>query len=111
MMADRAFLRGIGRINVDHRNTGYSCLVVDILPELIEAPVMLFASLSLWNRYPLSYTREIFQHDSRGGVYGLRNQLLGDAMVNVSMEPGIPYQKAFSDVVLRYLYRNSEDLP
>jgi hypothetical protein len=49
-MADRAFRRGVGRINVDHRNTGYSCLVVDILPELIEAPVMLFASLSLWNR-------------------------------------------------------------
>jgi len=49
-MADRAFLRGVGRINVDHRNTGDSCLVVDILPELIEAPVMLFASLSLWNR-------------------------------------------------------------
>ena len=92
-MADRAFLRGTGRINVDHRNTGDSCLVVDILSELIEAPVMLFASMSLCNRYPLSCARVIFQHDSRGGVYGLRNQLLGDAMVNVPMEPGFLTRK------------------
>ena len=86
-MTDRAFLGSISRINADQGHTSYGGLVVDILPELIEAPVMLFAPLSLWNRYPLSYARKIFQHDSRRGVYGLRNQLLRDAMINVSMEP------------------------
>jgi len=54
-MTDRAFLGSISRINADQGHTSYGGLVVDILPELIEAPVMLFAPLSLWNRYPLSY--------------------------------------------------------
>jgi hypothetical protein len=58
-MTDRAFLGSISRINADHGHTSYGSLVVDILPELIEAPVMLFAPLSLWNRYPLSYAGKL----------------------------------------------------
>ncbi len=49
-MADRAFLASIGRINEHYRHASNSRLVVYELPELIEAPVMLFASLSLLNR-------------------------------------------------------------
>ncbi len=38
MMTDRTLLRSIGRINVDYRDTGYSGLVIYVLPELIESP-------------------------------------------------------------------------
>lgn len=60
-MADRAFLASIGRINKHYRHASNGRLVVYELPELIEAPVMLFASLSLLNRASLSDALKIFK--------------------------------------------------
>lgn len=53
MMTNRAFLRSIGRINIDYGHTSQGCFVVYELSELIEAPIMLFASLDLLNRASL----------------------------------------------------------
>jgi len=86
-MADRAFLGGIGGIDVDYRHARDSGFVVDELPKLIEAPVMLFASLRLSNRASFLDTLEIFQDYQGRSVYSLRNQHLRDAVVCIPMEP------------------------
>ena len=88
-MAEWAFLASIGRINEHYRHASYGRLVVYELPELIEAPVMLFASLSLFNRASFPDTLKIFKGDQRRSVFSLRNQLFGDAVVRVSVEPSL----------------------
>ncbi len=89
MMANRTFLTGIGRINEHHRHANQGCLVVYELPELIEAPIMLFASLSLLNRASSSDALKVFQDYQRKSVFGLRNQLFGDTMVCIPMKSGL----------------------
>jgi len=88
-MTNGAFLVLIGRIDVDHRNSSDRCLVLDELPELIEYPAMLFASLSLRNRHPLPDTLKIFEGDHGRGVFGFRNQFFGDAVVHVPTKPSL----------------------
>lgn len=92
-MTNRAFLGSIGRINIDYGHTSQGCFVVYELSELIEAPIMLFASLDLLNRASLSETLEIFKDYQIRSVSGLRNQLFGDAMVRVSMESSLIARK------------------
>ncbi len=89
MMADRAFLASMGRINKHYRHASNGRLVVYELPDLIEAPVMLFASLRPFNRASFPYTLKIFKGDQRRSVFSLRNQLLRDAMVRVSVESSL----------------------
>jgi len=89
-MTNGAFLGRVRRVDVDHWNSSDRCLVLDELPELIESPAMLFASLSLRNRHPLPDTLKIFEGDHRRGVFGFRNQLFGYAVVHVTSEPGLP---------------------
>jgi len=89
MMTNGAFLGRIGRVDIDHWNSSDRCLVLDELPELIESPAMLFASLSLRNRHPLPDTLKIFEGDHGRGVFGFRNQLFGDAVVHVPTKPGL----------------------
>ena len=88
-MTNWAFLGRIGRVDVDHWNSSDRRLVLDELPELIESPAMLFASLSLRNRHPLPDTLKIFEGDHRRGVFGFRNHFFGDAVVHVTSEPGL----------------------
>jgi len=89
-MTNGTFLGRIVRVDVDHWNSSDRCLVLDELPELIESPAMLFASLSLRNRHPLPDTLKIFEGDHGRGVFGFRNQLFGDAVVHVSTKPSLP---------------------
>ena len=94
-MADRAFLGGIGGIDVDYRHTCNRGFVVDELPKLIEAPVMLFASLRLSNRASFLDTLEIFQDYQGRSVYSLRNQHFRYAVVCIPMEPRLFARKLF----------------
>ena len=94
MMADRTFLRCIGRINVSNWYTSNGCLVADKLPELIKTPRAMSMSLNLsLDRCPLSDAFEIFKGDQRRGVYGFLDKLLGNAMIGVSLEPGFMTRK------------------
>lgn len=86
-MADRTFLRSIGGVNVDQWNASYGSLVGHELSELVETPRMVITSLRPLNRCPLSDSLKILEGDQRKGVFSLRNQCLGDAMVSVSSEP------------------------
>ncbi len=89
MMADRTFLASIGRIDEHYRHASQGCLVVNKLSELMEAPIMLLASLRSLNRASFSYALKVFQGNQRRSVFGLRNQLFGDAMVCVSVESSL----------------------
>ncbi len=89
MMADRAFLGCIGRVNVDHTNTSNGGFVVYELLELIETPRALSMSPSLGsNRCPFSDATEIFKSDQRKGVFGFHNKFLRDAMVSIPLKSG-----------------------
>jgi hypothetical protein len=94
MMTDRAFLGGIGRINVDHTNTGNRSLVVYELSELIETPRTMFMSLCLGSdRCPLSDATEIFKGYQRRGVFGFHDKFLRDAMIDISLKPSLMARK------------------
>ena len=51
-MADRAFLRGIGRVYKDQRHANYDCLIGYELSKLPNAPGLVITSLSLRNHCP-----------------------------------------------------------
>ena len=87
-MTDRTFLRCIGRVNVDHGYASNSGFVVYELPELVEAPRTMSMSLRLGSdRCPLSDATEIFKGNQGRGVFGFHDNILGNAMVRVSLEP------------------------
>jgi hypothetical protein len=65
-------------------------LVFNELPELIETPIMLPASLRLLNRASISDALKVFQSNQRRSAYSLRNQLFGDAMIDIPMKSGFP---------------------
>jgi hypothetical protein len=88
-MADRTFLRCIGRIHKNQRHTGYDCLICQKLSELSEAPRRMITSLSLRNRCPGPDSLKIFKGHQGTGVFGLRDQILGDTM-NVLGKPSHP---------------------
>jgi hypothetical protein len=87
MMADRTFLGSIGRVDEDQRHASYGSLVGYKLSELVEAPRMMITSLRLLNRCSLSNPLKILKGDQRKGVFSLRDQSLGDAMVSISSKP------------------------
>ena len=86
MTAKRTGPGSVSGVNRNYRNPGHLGFVFDKRPQLREAPGMLSASLGLSNSYPVSDAFQIFQGNSLSGALGLRNQLLGDLMINVSGE-------------------------
>jgi hypothetical protein len=108
MMTDRTFLRGIGRIDIYYRNASNGSFVIYELPELIETPRKMRASLSLLNRSPLPYALKIFKGDDRRSVFGFRNHFLGDAMINISSESGFSLTDLLR-CLLALGYHTSED--
>jgi len=81
MMAYMAFLAGVSRVDVDHRNPSNSCLIFDKLFDLIESPRKMFAPPGLPTRRPLPHAFEIFKGNHSRGVFSLRNHLFRDAMI------------------------------
>lgn len=80
--------RRVFRIDEDDRDARFKCLVLDELPKLVETPGMQAATLSFSNRCPGPDALKIFKSDRSTGVFGFRNYLLGDAMVDISGKPG-----------------------
>ena len=78
----------VSRIDEDDRDARFKCLVLDELPELVETPGMQAATLSFSNRYPGPDALKIFKSDRSTGVFGFRNYLLGDAVVDISGKTG-----------------------
>ena len=80
----------VSRIDEDDRDAHLKCFVLDKGSKLVETPRMQIATLCLSNRYPGSDALKIFKSNRSFGVFGFRNQLFGDAVVNVLGESGHP---------------------
>ena len=86
--ARRAGSGGIAGVYEDDRDTCQPRLVFDKGAKLEERPRVLDASLCLTNSCPGADALQVFQGDAASGVFGLRNQLLGNAVVLVSSKAG-----------------------
>jgi hypothetical protein len=93
MPARRTRSGSVTRIDEYHRYSDDLGFVFDEGSEKVEVPSMQVATLSLVNRYPRSYALEIFEGDRSLGVFGFRNQLLGNAVVHILRESGHPTRK------------------
>lgn len=93
MVTERAFLRSIGRVDVDQRHASYGSLVGNEFSELVETPRVVITSLGLPNRCPLSDSLEIFKGYQGKGVFSLRNQLLRDAVISIFSKSCHPTRK------------------
>lgn len=83
----------VSRIDEDDRNASIKRFVLDKGSKLVETPGMQAATLSLSNRYPGPDALKIFKSNRSLGVFGFRNQLFGNAVVNVPGESGHPTGK------------------
>ena len=83
---DKATLRagpaGVPRINGHHRHARSLRLVADKRPQLSEAPTVVLAALAFANRHPASDVGQVFQPQSGCRVFGVRNKMLRDRMVD-----------------------------
>ena len=85
-MTMRTFLRSIGCININNPYTGKVGFVSDKVPELVETPRVVSASLRLLNGCPLPDASQIFNSNHGFGVFCLSDNLLRDTVVNVPVE-------------------------
>jgi hypothetical protein len=83
VVAVRAFLRGVRRINVDHRHPGTVCLVRDEGTELSERPGTHHDPLGLTVPYPCADAREVFQGDAAPGAFSLGHDVLRNAVIDI----------------------------
>lgn len=81
-----ADMRGSSRVYSNNRNTRKSCLVLDEFSQLPERPRVQVATLRLANRCLVSDAFEVFKGYRSTSVFGLRNEPLGDAMVDVPLK-------------------------
>ena len=91
----RTDMRSSSRINKEYRNTSNGSLVFNETSQLIERPRMKTASLSPSYRYRLANTLEVFKSYRLSCVFGFSHDLLGNNMINVTMETGFPVGKSF----------------
>lgn len=82
----RAGPRGVAGVNRHDRHARQSRLVLKEEAELMETPSVVCSPLGLANRDPRADALEVFQGEAASGVFGLRNQTLGDLMVDVASE-------------------------
>ena len=85
-MTMRTFLRSIGCININNPYTGKVGFVSDKVPDLVETPRVVSASLRLLNGCPLPDASQIFNSNHGFGVFCLSDNLLRDTVVNVPVE-------------------------
>jgi hypothetical protein len=85
--------RSVPGINKNHRNAGDLCLVINELSKQSEIPSMQAATLCLSNRNSGSNILEIFHRYSSQSVFGFRNYLLGNAMVDIFRKSCHPARK------------------
>ncbi len=92
----------VSRVNKDHRNTGNLGFVVYEHSEQSKIPGMQAATLSLSNRNSVSNALKIFKCNRPQSVFGLRNKLLGNAMVNILGESSRPAGKLLQVALGRF---------
>ncbi len=92
MAARWASPRSVPGINKDQRNTCNLGFVLNKHPKQPKIPSVQ-ATLSLSNRNSGSDALEIFQSNRSQSVFGFRNNLLGNAVVNIFGKPGHPTRK------------------
>jgi hypothetical protein len=88
MAARRASTRRVSRINKNQRNTSNLRFVLNEHPKQSEIPSMQATTLSPSNRGSVSNALKIFKSDRPQSVFGFRNYLLGNAMVDIFRESG-----------------------
>jgi hypothetical protein len=88
MAARRTSPRSISGINQNQWHTSYLGFVLNKGPEHPEIPGMQVATLRLSHRISGSDALKIFKRNRSQSVFGLRNYLLGNAMVDILREPG-----------------------
>lgn len=88
--AARASSARVSGINCDNRNARHARLVGHELAKLGERPSMQSVALSLPGLNPLANMRQIFNGNRKTVAFGVRNDLLGDAVVDVLSEVGLP---------------------
>lgn len=100
MSAIGTLLRSVMRVYKQDRYTGESCLVFNLLPEVVETPGMLSSPLAFSNPYPLAYAFEVFKCNAARGALSLLNEFPRDRVVNVVSKAGFfstpLFKQAFS---------------
>lgn len=85
-----ALLAGVGRVDVGQRNPGPPRLVGKEVAELGERPGVQAGPLVLAEPYPCADARQVLKGNSAPGALSGRDDSLGDAVVSVDGEPGLP---------------------
>lgn len=85
----RASAARVARINCDNRNAGQLRLVRQELAELGKRPPMQTVALRFPGLNPLANMRQVFDGNREAGAFGARNDLLGDAVVDVLAEASL----------------------
>ena len=95
MSTGRTHLRSVGRIDDLEQ---YACglgLVGDKLSQLIESPTSHAVTLRLAKPYPLTDTLEVFKSYAASGVFGLRNESLGEDVIRIATKTRFSVCNAF----------------
>lgn len=96
MPAGKASLRRVARVNVLDLHAVQSGFVTDEQPQLVECPIVLSGSFFLaLNPRPAMYPLEVFKADRSPRAFGLLNESLRDAVVDISLEAALFAGKVF----------------
>ena len=104
----RTDMRSPSWINEYYRHSRKSSFVLDETSQLPECPRMVAASLSPSNRCTGSDAFEVFEGNSITSVFCFSHNLLGNYMVNVTMESAFPSRKLFEMPLSRFSPRTLE---
>lgn len=93
MPARGALTRGIAGIDCDERNSSEFSLVGYKRSKLRKRPTVQHCSLRFPNRYPITYTLEVFKRNPASGAFGCLYDLLTDYVVNMRGESSLTSRK------------------
>ena len=95
MFALRTDLRGVLGIDDFEQHTSLLSFVADKLAKLVEAPAPHAVALRLAKPYPVAEALEFLNSDTAPGVFSLRNDTLGNAVVGVTTKACFSIANAF----------------
>jgi hypothetical protein len=81
--ADLTGFGRVARVNQNHRHTGQTRLVFNLLAQIVKRPSVMLSPLAFSNRYSLTDALQIFKGYSHRVPFGLFNNLLGNFVVFV----------------------------
>ena len=87
-------MRGVLGINDLKQHTGLFGFIGDKLPELIESPAPHAVALRLAKPYPVTDALEVFKSYTATGVFGLRNESLGEDVIGIATKTGFSIRNA-----------------